>query len=48
MKTKSNDDMINLITSQDIIEGSWDENEEKKTDIVSVDKETIAIKGVHV
>lgn len=27
---------------------SWDENEEKKTDIVSVDKETIAIKGVHV
>ena len=29
-KIKSNDNLINLITSQDIIEGSWDENEETK------------------
>ena len=29
-KKKSNDDLINLITSQDIIEGFWDENEETK------------------
>ena len=40
MKTKSNDDMINLITSQDIIEGSWNENEETKKliNIISPEK----------
>ena len=35
-----NDDLIKLITSQDIIEGSWDENEETKKliNIISEDK----------